>query len=300
MTRSTPLVFFGSDHFSLPILTALIEANYSIKLVVTKSPSVTSRRQVDRAPVSSYAQKQHLPTLAPDRLDEAVAGQLSASGANFAVLASYGKILPEAVLKSFTAIVNVHPSLLPRWRGPSPVEAAILAGDTQTGVTLMKLEAKMDAGPIYFQEPFDLTGQETQSALRTQLAKLGADLLIKRLPAIIDGSRSAVGQEQAAATYCPLLNKTDGELDWRQPAQQLERQIRAYREWPKAHTTLFRVEVAVLAAEVSPERGSPGQTFVADQQLGVYAGRGGLIIQQLQPAGRKPLSGAEFLRGYAR
>lgn len=300
MTHSTPLVFFGSDDFSLPVLRALVGAGYDIALVVTKQPHPTSRTLSDGAPIYSWAKAHHLKLITPDRFDEAALAALAQPRAKYAVLASYGKILPDAVLQHFATIINVHPSLLPRWRGPSPIEAAILAGDRQTGVSLIQLVSAMDAGPVYAQSTVDLSGQETQGSLTGQLASQGADFLIEQLPPILTGKLAPAPQDDQSATYCHLINKADGQLDWRLPAVDLERQIRAYAHWPKSRTKLFDTEVIIIQARPGLQSGPAGQTFSDQGELSVYANPGALIIERLQPAGRKPMSGQEFLRGYAR
>lgn len=301
MTHSTPLVFFGSDDFSLPSLQALHRDGYDIVLVVTKAPpSNHSGRQSTIAPVYEWAQSQRLPLATPEHLDEDFLDQLDKAKAEYAVLASYGKILPASVLGRFKAIINVHPSLLPRWRGPSPIEAAILAGDQATGVSLMQLSQDMDAGPVYAQVKVNLSGKEDQATLTSSLAELGAKFLSEQLPLILNGQCKGRPQEISAATYCHLIKKTDGLINWQEPAELIERKVRAYRVWPKTSTQLYDVDVIITKAHLAARRGSPGEVFQTKSGIGVMTSDNALIIERLKPAGKSEMSSSEFLRGYVR
>ena len=301
MKHSTPLVFFGSDDFSLPSLQALRRDGYDVALVVSKAPPAQkSGRRAASAPLFKWAKDQGLPLATPEHLDEDFLRQVQKTGAEYAVLASYGKILPVSVLDSFKAIINVHPSLLPRWRGPSPIEAAILAGDQTTGVSLMQLSKDMDAGPVYGQTEVNLTGQEDQASLTRTLAELGAVFLSEQLPLILSGQLSAREQDSAAASYCRLIKKSDGVIDWQKPALDIERQVRAYRLWPKASAKLYKVDVTITKAHVTERRGEPGEVFQTKSAVGVMTSNGALIIERLKPAGKNEMSSAEFLRGYVR
>jgi methionyl-tRNA formyltransferase len=296
MTNSTPLVFFGSDDFSLAVLKGLVETGYTVDLVVTTPEPAAGSLTTN--PVSRWSRQNHLPLIAPPELNQTAISDISKTPAQFAVLASYGKLLPNKVLGLFKAIVNVHPSLLPRWRGPSPIEAAILSDDAQTGVTLIRLDAKMDAGPIYAQTEFKLTGREDQLGLRRRLAEVGRDLLMKKLPDIVSGRLLPSAQSEEQATYCHLISKSDGWLDWQEPAKVLERKVRAFAHWPKARGKLSDREIIVTQARVEPGKGRPGQIINTDGRLAVQSGQDQLVIERLKPPGRKEMGAAEFLRGW--
>lgn len=301
MKHSTPLVFFGSDDFSLPSLQALRRDGYDVALVVSKAlPSKQSGRQSAASPIYGWAKAERLPLATPEHMDEAFLDQLDKAESEYAVLASYGKILPANVLDRFKAIINVHPSLLPRWRGPSPIEAAILAGDETTGVSLMQLSKDMDAGPVYGQRQINLTGKEDQATLTHALAELGAGFLSEQLPLILSGQRAAREQDTAAASYCRLIKKSDGAIDWQEPALDIERKVRAYRSWPKASAKLYELDVIITQAHVVAHKGPPGEVFQTKSAIGVMTGDGALIIERLKPAGKNEMSAAEFLRGYVR
>lgn len=294
MTHSTPLVFFGSDDFSLEILRALVAADYQIGLVVTTNPP----KQLNV--VFDFANEMGLRAITPSRFERPELSTLQETDADYAVLASYGRILPASVLAAFKSIVNVHPSLLPRWRGPSPIEAAILSGEDKTGVSLMKLATKMDAGPVYAQSELALQHTEDQQSLRQTLAGLGAELLIKNLPSIVKAKLAAKPQNETQASYCPLIKKSDGQLNWHKSATQLERQIRAYSQWPRSSTTLFGKEVIVTEAQVETRQLEAGQIATDNDELLVGCAQQSLLLKRLRPAGRAEMSGADFLRGLHR
>lgn len=209
-------------------------------------------------------------------------------------------ILPPIVLDHFSSgLVNVHASLLPRWRGPSPIEAAILEGDTETGVTLMSLAPAMDSGPIYTQAHLPLSDAETKPELYKSLAELGSQVLTQALPDILEGELTPEPQDEAAVTYCPLIQKNDGLIDWQQPAEQIARQIRAYLGWPGSRTEINATTVTITTAHPINLSGAPGEFLVTETgELLVYCQTGALIIDRLIPAGKREMSGQDFARGH--
>jgi methionyl-tRNA formyltransferase len=219
-----------------------------------------------------------------------------------AVLASYGRIIPQAILDEFPlGIINVHPSLLPIYRGPTPIEQAILDGATKTGVSIMRLTAGMDEGPIYKQKTLHLMGEETKTDLARQLQKLGADLLTEVLPAIGDGSLKPRQQPHPSrATYSRLLAKEDSIIDWHKSAEQLEREIRAYAGWPKSRTKIGDIEIIITKANALPIDGEPAKVEVLENsgELIIYCGHGYLSIKNIKPIGKKEMTAKEFIRGY--
>ncbi len=297
---SKKIIFFGTEEFSLTALTGLIEAGYDIAAVVTKPDSKQGRGHQLTAPaVKVLAEKHNIPVWQPTKLkdisDDAIALQPVAG-----VLVSYGKIIPQSTIDLFTpGIINVHPSLLPKYRGPSPIESAILNGDDKTGVTIMQLTAEMDAGPLYTAKQHPLTGSETQPALYQTLATVGTDLLLETLPRILAGDLQPSPQDDSQASYCQLLQKEDGIIDWQQPAVEIERRIRAYKTWPRSRTTLGSIEIIITAAHTGPDSGTPGTYGPSPGSLTIYTGEGSLIIDQLKPLGKKEMPAQAFLSGYS-
>ncbi|HLC92019.1 MAG TPA: methionyl-tRNA formyltransferase [Candidatus Saccharimonadales bacterium] len=217
-----------------------------------------------------------------------------------AVLAAYGHIIPKSVLDQFPlGIINVHPSLLPLYRGPTPIEQAILDGASKTGVSIMHLTAGMDEGPIYKQKTVRLSGDESKAELTERLQHLGSQLLTEVLQAIFSNQIKPHNQPHPdRATYSRKLAKADGDIDWTKSAQQIEREIRAYAGWPGSHTILAGKEVIINAAHVVDKTGKPGKTMVEDKQLLVYAGQKALNIDKLKPAGKTEMTSQAFLAGY--
>lgn len=292
------LVFFGTEDFSAVILQKLIDAGYEFSAIITKPDAKSGRGKKTVPPaVKTIGQEKNIPVLQPGNLQNVVQ-EIAAFNANFAILAAYGKLVPKNILDVFSGgIINVHPSLLPTYRGPSPIESAILNGDAKTGVSIIKLVEKMDAGPLYAQEIFTLHGTETKPELYETLAAKGADLLNRNLPTIFSGEYIPEPQDETAATYCALIKKTDGIIDWKKSAAQIERHIRAYRGWPGSRTELFGQEITILEAEISEMPLAPGETSAENQQLFVGAGEKSLEIKKLRPAGRSSMNAIDFLRG---
>ncbi len=237
------------------------------------------------------------------QIEKVVTGKLSELGphtSRLAVLAAYGRIIPQAVLDEFPlGIINVHPSLLPAYRGPTPIEQAILDGTAKTGVSIMRLTAGMDEGPIYKQKMLPLKGNESKEELTQQLQQLGADLIKEVLPAIADGSLTPRQQPHPnRATYSRKLAKEDGLVDWSKPADQLEREIRAFAGWPNSRTQLGGREVVITAAHVVDETLKPGEVKVEAKMLIVGTGDKSLAIDKLKPAGKKKMTSEAFLAGH--
>ena len=222
-----------------------------------------------------------------------------------AVLAAYGRIIPQSVLDQFPlGIINIHPSLLPQYRGPTPIEQAILDGVTKTGVSIMRLTAGMDEGPIYKQKTVHLTGQESKVELATRLQEIGAQLLMEVLPGIADGSLQPRQQPHPdRATYSRLLTKEDDIIDWTKPAEQIEREIRAFSGWPKSRTTIADKELIITKAHAVPSNDpdkKPGDIEILKDEniVMVECGLGYICIDRLKPAGKNEMSAGEFIRGY--
>jgi methionyl-tRNA formyltransferase len=295
---SKTIVFFGTDQFSAVSLRQLISSGFTIGAVVTKPDSRKGRgRELQASIVKQIAIEHSIPALQPVKLSEiveplvALTAELGESPVG--VLVSYGKIIPQSVIDLFQpGIINVHPSLIPKYRGPSPIETAIYNGDIETGVTIMQLSAAMDAGPVYSQTTYSLTGTSTAPELESKLAQAGAEQLVASLPGIIDGSLVAHPQDDSVTTYCSLLRKEDSIIDpTLMTAAQAERQVRAYLMFPKTKVTIAGHLVVVTKAHVRPEGSSVLDIQCQDGQF--------LSIDELIGPSGKAMNAKAFLNGYA-
>lgn len=297
MTKtSNTLIFFGNERLSTgfepdgaPTLQALINEGYDVKAIVANYSKGTSRkaRQLE---IQAVAEAHNIPVLLPEKLRD-IKEQLTSYNAEAAVLVAYGKMVPQDIIDLFPkGIVNIHPSLLPEYRGSTPIETAILEGCEKTGVSLMKLVKAMDAGPIWVQKEITLGGHESKQALTTQLLSLGKELLVEHLPAILDGTLQPQPQNDAEATYTKLITKADGILDpVTKSAVQLEREIRAFATWPKSRLTVKGKEIIITKAKTSS---TPSVALPIPCAHNTYLE----IIELIAPSG-KTMSGEAFLAG---
>jgi methionyl-tRNA formyltransferase len=311
------IVFMGSPDFALPALQRLLESEHQVVAVYTQPDRPAGRgRGLQAPPAKKLALAHDVPVLQPPRVSapDSVA-ELSRLAPDLIVLAAYGQILKQPVLDiPRRGVLGVHASLLPRHRGASPVAAAILAGDEETGVTIMQTELALDAGPILAQRRVPISPHDTAGTLTDRLAQEGADLLMEVLPACLDGSLVPTPQDASKATYAPTLRKEDGLIDWGLPAEDIWRRVRAFTPWPGAFTYLNGQPLRLLETWPLPsgQKGQPGtvvpcppredgseQTGLPAGQAGfaVVTGRGLLAIVRLQLAGRRALSAVEFVRG---
>lgn len=294
---SKTIVFFGTDEFSAASLRELIAKGFTIGAVVTKPDNQKGRgRALTKPIVKQIAEANGIAVWQPLRTDALAEHirKLSNNGKQqlVGVLVSYGRIIPQEVIDLFEpGIINVHPSLLPLYRGPSPIESAILNGDTETGVTIMQLSKEMDAGPIYSQVTVPLLDIETAPELELQLAELGAQELSLTLPAIMNGTVKPTPQNDSVATYCQLLTKEDSQLDTSiLSADQAERRIRAYRAFPKSKVTIKGHQIIITKAHTTHLHNSP-------LDLPCNDGRFLSIDELIGPSG-KSMSAEAFLNGY--
>jgi methionyl-tRNA formyltransferase len=293
MNTSKTIIFFGTEDFSLTVLTALIEAGYTIGAVVTKPDSKKGRgQQLAAPPVKILATRHNIPVWQPKKLAD-ITSVIKAIDNPAGVLVSYGKIIPQSTIDLFTpGIVNVHPSLLPKYRGPTPIESAIKNGDDATGVSIMQLTAKMDAGPVYAAKQYPLKGKETQMDLYQSLAIVGSDLLLETLPRILDESLQPQTQQEDLATYCALLTKDNAWLDLDMlTAAQAERQVRAHLVFPKSKLKVNDLDIIVTKSHVSDQQKTP---LDIECQDGAFLS----VDELIAPSGRR-MSGEAFLRGYS-
>ena len=304
MTSRTRTVFLGTGAFAVPVLSALAgHPDVDLISVITAPLRIGSRGKAAQAPVAQWAAAHGVPLLRPQRLrsDESVA-DIRALGPALLVLADYGQIVPATLLDlPRHGALNVHPSLLPRYRGATPIPAAILAGDAETGVTLMRMDAGLDTGPIVAQSRVTLTGTETAPELEELLALQAARLLTAELERWLTGAITAQRQPEAGVSLTKPLRRDDGQLDPRKTAAQLERQVRAYQPWPGSFVETASGRLTIWRAqpgEARPAEVFPG-TFVAtsDGRLALAAEDALLVVDDVQAAGGKRMSSKELIRG---
>lgn len=306
MIKKSRIVFFGNERLSTasttdaPVLRVLIDQGYDIAAIVSHH-SDGSGRKSRQLEIADLAESHKIPLLLPNKPAD-IADQLQQLQAEAAVLVAYGRIIPKAVIDIFPkGIINIHPSLLPIYRGPTPIEQAILDGAVQTGVSLMRLVPEMDAGPVYVQQKVGLSGKETKPQLTAELSKIGAELIANHLADILSGQLQAKPQVESAASYCQLISKADGLIDWNKPAAQLEREIRAYAAWPRSYSRIGNFDVIITSAHTAASENQtlkPGEIILGSDNLNVVTSEGILQIDRLQPAGKKEMSGADFINGY--
>lgn len=290
---SHKIVFFGTDDFSLETLRALIQADYKICAVITKPDSKSGRGQKLTMPsVKKLALENKIPVLQPVKLSD-IQHDIKRLGKNIAgVLVSYGRIIPDSIITLFTpGIINVHPSLLPNYRGPTPIESAIANGDNETGVSIIKLTKSMDAGPIYFQMRCKLNGDETQPGLYKTLAKIGAKLITEKLPDILDGSLKPVEQNNINTSYCMTLSKQDSLVNLSDlTSLTAERLIRAHLDFPRTKLNILGKTIIITKAHVGDEDQSPIDILCIDNRY--------LVIDELIAPSGKKMSAKDFINGY--
>jgi methionyl-tRNA formyltransferase len=302
---SLRIVFFGTPEFAVPTLEALHQSRHSVVGVVTQPDRAKGRGQHSQAsPVKQFAQQHGLTTLQPDRLrDEGFLDNLRALKSDLGVVAAYGRILTDAVLSiPAHGLINVHASLLPKYRGAAPIHRAIMAGETETGVTIMRVVKALDAGPMLSRATRRITETETSVDVERDIARTGASLLVQAADAIAEGRASETPQSDAEATYAHKIEKADGIIDWSRRAVDIHNQIRGLHPWPHAFSELQGERIILLRSEVEPAstdaRARAGTIIDAHlDQLGVQTGDGVLRLLILQREGRRPVTAREFLAG---
>ena len=291
------LVFMGTPDFAVPALEALAAAGHEIAAVYTQPPRPAGRGQKDRpSPVQARAEALDLPVRCPRSLrDPEAQAAFAALAPEAAVVVAYGLILPQAVLDApAKGCLNIHASLLPRWRGAAPIHRAVMAGDAETGVCIMCMEAGLDTGPVLLREATPIGPEDTAGTLHDRLAGIGARLVVEALDRI--DSLTPEPQLEAGATYAAKIDKAEAQVDWTRPAAAIDRQIRGLSPFPGAWTTIRGERVKLLASRQAEGQGAPGT--VLDEELTVACGDAAVRLTRLQRAGRGAQGTAEFLRGF--
>lgn len=291
------VIFMGTPDFAVPTLDALVAAGHEVVLVVAQPDRPAGRGQRMRAPpVADAARRLGLPLVQPTRIKTGeFPAQIEACEADVAVVIAYGRILTKRLLDAPRyGCVNVHASLLPRWRGAAPIQAAVLAGDAVTGVCTQRMEEGLDTGPVYRAIELPLDPRETTGSLHDKLAALSAQVAVDTLAVLPDAE--PVPQDEALATWAPKISKDDGQLDWSQPATALDRRVRAMTPWPGGWVLRGRDRVRVLDAAPAAGEGEPG-TILSTSPLVVACAEGALELARVQAPGRKPVCGTDYANG---
>jgi methionyl-tRNA formyltransferase len=302
MNTEPKIVFMGTPEFGAIILEKLIKSGHKPFLVIAGQDKLVGRKQtLTPPPVKITAQNYNIPVVQPEKIINHKSEILNLKP-DLIIVAAYGHILPKEILDiPQYGCLNVHPSLLPKYRGPSPIQYAILNGDEKTGVTIMRMTEKLDVGPILAQEEITVSEKENSQTLHDKLVKMGAELLIQALPKLFAGTITQQPQDDSKATYTKILTKDDGKIDWRKPAKEIERQIRALNPEPGTFTEYKGKNLKILEADVLPIQNDKqiGEVFLAkDRKLTVRTGQNCLILRKLQLEGGKPISSQDFLMGH--
>lgn len=301
------VVFFGTPTFALSAIERLMASRHRVVGVVTQPDRPRGRgQQLSEPPVKRIARASGLPVLQPEQLkDLQFLVALAALKADLGVVAAYGRILPDEVLHTpRLGLINIHASLLPRYRGAAPVHRAVMAGESQTGVTILQLVSQLDAGPILASVARPIGPEETSEEIEHDLARLGAELVIPVIDDLVAGRMHPILQDERLATYAPRLTRADGLIDWSRPARVVHNQVRGLHPWPRACAYLGRVRYVIFRTALRETAAgadrAPGQVLQADGDDLIVAAGGGtaLAILQLQLEGRRPMSTREFLAGH--
>lgn len=295
------LLFAGTPDFAATVLTALLASEHDVVAVLTQPDRPAGRgRQLSASPVKRLSQQSGLPVLQPDSLrGDEIAAQLVHFAADAMIVVAYGLIIPAAILAlPRWGCINVHASLLPRWRGAAPIQRAIAAGDTVTGVTIMQMEEGLDTGPMLHQKTLPLLPNDTGGSLHDRLAPLGASALLEVLAKF---PFSGIPQDDASSCYATKLSKAEARIDWQQPAQLVHDRIRAFNPWPVAFSDLSGQTLRIWSSRLATGKGRPGEILQAtDQGLLVACGDGALELLELQLPGKHLLPAAALLHGQPR
>lgn len=294
------IVFMGTPDFAVPVLQRLIQYHEVIGVITQPDRPAGRKGEISPPPVKQVAEQAGIPVFQPEKIrtPDSIA-HLKQWNAEVFVVAAFGQILPQTVLDIPPhGSVNVHASLLPRWRGAAPIQAAIRAGDFTTGVTIMKMDAGMDTGPVLAMGQIVIEPDETGQSLHDRLSELGAELLINTLPGYLSGAIQPMPQPDEEITIAPRIAKADGLIDWTQSAVSIDRQVRAFTPWPGTYTYWDGEQLKIHSGTVGEGRAAPGKIVERDGRVAIGTGRGLYYPAQVQLPGKKVVSIADFLRGH--
>lgn len=295
------IIFMGSAAFAGPAVEAVLGSRHQLVACVTQPDRPKGRHlKLTPCPVKALAEARGIPVQTPERIADPVAlAAVEALASDVIVVAAYGQYLPSRLLAMpKVACVNIHPSLLPKYRGAAPIQWAVAGGDAVTGVTILHVSKKMDSGDIILQEPFAIAEGETAGSLEPKLAEFGAALMLRALDQLESGTAARVPQEESAVTWARKLEKEDGRVDWRKSAVVLHNQVRGFYPWPGSFIEVSHKRLKILATRVEPLAGEPGVVLALDGDGPVVAcGSGAVRLLEVQPEGRPAMPGRAFLNG---
>ena len=295
------IVFIGTGEIGVPTLQALLNSEHEVVAIVTQPDKPVGREQrIEPPPIKKAIAKTGIPILQPAKIkDPKTIEEIRGLTPDVIVVVAYGQILPRDVLKiPRLACLNLHASLLPRWRGAAPIQAAIAAGDCETGITVMYMDEGLDTGDILLQRGVEIMPDDSGGSLHDRLAQIAPDSLLESLRLLAVGNAPRIPQDNARATYAPKLKREEGQIDWSESAEAIERKIRAYHPWPGAFMRVDRQNLKIFSASVVDLSGHPGEVLRNDKDLIVATGKGALFLAEVQLEGKRRMSAAEFLRGH--
>ncbi len=299
------IVFIGTGEIGVPTLQALLRSSeHKLTGAVTQPDKPVGRAQrIEPTSIKRALAGTKISILQPERIkDQQAIEEIRALQVDAIVVMAYGQILPREVLEiPRIACLNLHASLLPRWRGAAPIQAAIAAGDPQTGITVMYMAEGLDTGDVLLQRGIDILPTDTAGSLHDRLAQIAPDALLEALQMLAKGNAPRTPQDNSLATYAPKLTRDNGKIDWLEPAEIIERKIRAFNPWPGAFTEIASPEarkLKIFSAAIIDFSGKPGETLRSDKELVIAAGKGALSLGEVQLEGKRRMSAAEFVRGH--
>jgi methionyl-tRNA formyltransferase len=302
------IVFMGTSELSEVILKILLENNYNITGVFTKPDAKIGRKQeLSETPVKKMAKKHNMPIFQPAKFDEAAVENLKKINPDLIIVAAYGKIIPQAVLNiPKFGCINVHASLLPKYRGPSPVQNAILDGEKETGITIMLMDKNVDTGDILTQEKVAIDPEDSSATLMEKLSQTGAKMLLETIHLWVQGKIKSQPQDNSLATYCKLIQREDGHINWAEKAEKIYNRYRALNPWPGIFACwengrdIFRLKLTSIElrkADIQPKY-ALGQVFESENSIGIQTAEGAIILKEIQKEGKKNAGIKEFINGY--